>query len=108
MPKHLVEECLKWRFATMRRRLGRAALLEAYQRGQPITLPGLGVPIELAADAVHLPWRGRVYGPRASTERLGLECPGCRRRVLVLDGIATELWLEAMGCQRCLPVVDDS
>jgi hypothetical protein len=36
-------------------RLRRAALLEAYQRGQPIFLPGLGVPIDLAADTVYLP-----------------------------------------------------
>jgi len=35
----------------------------------------------------------------------GIECPGCRRRVLVLYGITTELWHQALGCQRCLPVV---
>jgi hypothetical protein len=25
--------------------------------------------------------------------------------VLVLYGVVTELWLQALGCQRCLPIV---
>jgi hypothetical protein len=34
--------------------------MEAYRRGQPVTMPGLGVPIALTADTVYLPWKGSI------------------------------------------------
>jgi len=84
-----------------RRHLGRRALLEAYHRGQPILWPGVPLPLALAADALYLPWKGSVYDPRSYTERLWLQCPRCFQRVLVLYGVATDVGLPTVACQKC-------
>jgi hypothetical protein len=85
-----------------RRDLGRRALLEAYHHGQPIIWPGVPIPVALTADTVYLPWKGSIYDPRAYTERLWLQCPRCFQHVLVLYGVAADVGLPTITCQKCL------
>jgi hypothetical protein len=97
----LVEECARFSLATARRHLGRRALLEAYHRGQPILWPGVPLPLGLTADTVYLPWKGSVYDPRAYTVRLWLQCPRCLQHVRVLYGVAADVGLPTIACQKC-------
>jgi hypothetical protein len=97
----LVEECARFSLAVARSHLGRRALLEAYHRGEPILWPGVPLPLALAADTVYLPWKGSVYDPRAYTERLWLQCPRCLQHVLVLYGVAADVGLPTIACQKC-------
>jgi hypothetical protein len=97
----LFEECARFSRAMARRHLGRQALLEAYHRGQPIIWPGVPLPLALAADTVYLPWKGSVYDPGSYTERLWLKCPRCFQRALVLYGVAADVGLPTIACQKC-------
>jgi hypothetical protein len=103
--RRLVEECACFSLAMARRQLGHPALLEAYRRGHAIIWPGVPAPIDLAADVVHLPWKGDLYNPRAYSERLRLQCPRSWRGVLVLYGVPTALGRDTLGCRRCLGLV---
>jgi hypothetical protein len=78
--RRLVEECARFSLAVARRHLGHLALLEAYRRGHAIIWPGVPVPIDLAADVVHLPWS--IYRGRAiSTTRAPIPSgSGCSAR----------------------------
>lgn len=98
----LVEKCARFSLQMARRDLGRRALLEAYHHGQPIIWPGVPIPVALTADTVYLPWKGSIYDPRAYTERLWLQCPRCFQHVLVLYGVAADVGLPTITCQKCL------